>query len=667
MWTTFFCGCVLVLLVLYIPGLIQLLAAKCKAAHAVVFAPILSIFESSIVGVIFGFVGVSVSGAMLIGVVMGVAVAISCLLCVFKKRDSKKYRDLFSGSEISWKNISLYVLFAVLVVGYYFVRTLDGPESFVQEFDNAFHLNLIQAFSESGRYSVLQATTFPALPIQPLADLSYYPAAWHVLAAVCGNALGASAQMAENFTNTVLLSVVFPVSMCSFVSIVFRETPKVVPYCGLFVLAFAAFPWGFLVAGPLYSNLAAFAVLPAVMYCFISMLNGASRREAAARFVLLIIGVATLAIMQPNAVFTAVVILVPYCVVKIFLHFKAIEQPAKGVVFSVGFLVISLLVWTALRHVGMFQSVVNYTWIPYATMQQAIFDFLDLGYRNAVAQPFLAGLVLVGMGYLLYVRQNRWLICGYAFFFVAFLSAAATYSGFHGSFFSGFWYNDVDRLAACAVLVMVLFSGVGLYAVISIFLECVKRAWGANGSKRAVSVCFSLLCAGLVFAPNHILAGMGDVVTSIGSREARLSELATTEVSLTKDEIEFVSEVVNMIGKDAKVANFSFDGSVFAYTTNGLNTLSRHYFSAYNGNLDLLQEGLNEVSWNTEVQQAVRDSGVEYVLLLDADSGEESTIYQAFLDKDDWRGLTSIKEYTPGFNLVLSEGDMRLYEIEPVG
>lgn len=666
MWMTFFCGALIALFLLYVPGFIQLFAAKFRATYAIVLAPVVSIFELCVIGTGLGVLGVSVEGSILIGVTVGLSIVVSCLIFLIKGRDSIKYRDLISGSDISWKNVFFYVLFAILVTGYFFVRTLDGPESFVQEFDNAFHLNLIQAFMESGRYSVLQATTFPTLPLLPWSDFSYYPAGWHVLAAVCGNALGVSAQMSENFVNTVLLSSVFPVSMCAFTSAVFKKNSKIVSYCGLFVLAFAAFPWGFLVAGPLYSNFAAFVILPAVMYCFIDMLSCTSIKQLVPRFILLLIAIVVLVMVQPNAVFTAIVILTPYCMLKIFLRYKSSNKATKGMLLAIAFLIVVTLIWIVLRHIGTFQGVVNYSWIPYASMTQATFDFLDLGYRNATAQVLLAFLVLAGILYILYKKQNRWLIGGYLFFFVAFLSAAATSTGFHGSFFSGFWYNDVDRLAACAVLVMILFAGAGFYALVSIILLCIKKAWGSDGSRRVATVCLSVLCVGLVFAPNHILAGVGDVQTSMGSRDARLAELATTAVCLTKEEEDFISEVVSLIGEDAKVANFAFDGSVFAYSTGGLNTLSKHYFSASAGDLNIIQEHLNEISSNKEVQEAVNNLKVKYVILLDTGEGGDNSVYQSFLNKSDWRGITSINDETPGFKVVLAEGDMRLYEIESV-
>lgn len=666
MWTTFFLGAVVVFAVLYLPGFIQLLSIKRKAALALVCAPIISLFELCIVGIILGLLGIATSGTALIFSLVGITIVVSVIGIVGSRKSEAAFLSLFRSSELAWKNIALYMGLSIVIIGYYFVRTLDGPESFVQEFDNAFHLNLIHAFIESGRFSVLQATTFPTLPIQPWDNIAYYPAAWHVIAAVCGDALNVSAEMAENFTNTIFLSVVFPTSMCAFISAVLKNNKRIIPLCGLFVCAFAAFPWGFLVAGPLYSNMAAFALVPAVMFCFVKAIEGAGlSSNTLCLGILTILGIAVLGMTQPNAVFTAVVILTPYCMVQIYNHWNSKSEKIKGYIFAAIFLLFVIFVWTALRHLGMFQGVVNYSWHPYASMQQAIFDFLDLGYRNATAQLLLAVLVLTGVLYLLYKKAQRWLLAGYLFFFVAFLSAAATVSGFHGSFFSGFWYNDVDRIAACAVLIMIIFAGVGLYALVSLLLKVIQSAWGL-GNKRVVTICISLLFMGLIFAPNHILAGMGDVSTSIGSREARLAELATTEVCLTKDEERFVSEVTELIGEDAAVANFSFDGSVFTYATNDLNVLTRHYFSSDSGDMGTIQKHLNEIAYNDEVQEAVKRTNAEYVLLLDVNDSGDNSVYSAFLDENDWKGITSITDTTPGFKVVLSEGDMRLYEIEPI-
>lgn len=667
MWLTFFCGVLIVFVVLYLPGFVQLFVAKRSAIIALACAPIVSIFELCIIGIVFGLWGITVSGISLAAVLSVVSIVVAIISFLRVKRNSIKYLDLLHDTNILWRNILLYICLSVIIIGYFFVRTLDGPESFVQEFDNAFHLNLIHAFMESGRFSVLQATTFPTIPLQAWGDISYYPAAWHVVAAVCGDIMGISAEMSENCTNVVFLAAVLPISMCVFVSTVFKDKKAIIPFCGLFVLAFAAFPWGFLVAGPLYSNLAAFSLLPGVMFCFMRFVFSVKKEKCSTNLicwlVLVVIGIVLLIMTQPNAVFTAIVILTPFCMVQIFNYWSTKKEALKGYFFAFGFCGFVCLVWVLCRHLGMFQGVVNYSWQPYATLPQAIFDYLDLGYRNAIAQLLLAALVLFGILHIMYKKQRRWLIASYLFFFVAFLSAAATTTGFHGSLFSGFWYNDVDRIAASAVLIMILFAGEGLYALIEFISNVAKSAWG-NGSKNILSVLISALCVGLIFAPNHILAGKGDVATSIGSREARLAELATTEVCLTQEEEDFVTEVVSLIGEDAKVANFSFDGSVFTYATNDLNILTRHYFSSSSGDMSIIQKGLCDLSVNCEVQEAVRNIGVEYVLLLDADDKGDNSIYSAFLDEDDWKGITSISKDTSGFTLILAEGDMRLYQID---
>ena len=63
------------------------------------------------------------------------------------------------------------------------------------------------------------------------------------------------------------------------------------------------------------------------------------------------------------------------------------------------------------------------------------------------------------------------------------------------------------------------------------------------------------------------------------------------------------------------------------------------------------------------VQQAVSDFGAEYLLLLDYQNENGSGMYSGGYDASDWQGVLSVTDETPGFEVVLSEGDMRLYRI----
>lgn len=79
---------------------------------------------------------------------------------------------------------------------------------------------------------------------------------------------------------------------------------------------------------------------------------------------------------------------------------------------------------------------------------------------------------------------------------------------------------------------------------------------------------------------------------------------------------------------------------------------------------EVIRTRLCDIAESEEVARAVEDAGARYVLMLDDKSGEDRTVLSLRYSEDKWRGIESITEETPGFKLVLSEGDMRLYQIE---
>lgn len=666
MWMTFIVGVAFALLLLYLPGIMQLYCFGQKGGSALAYAPFISLAEYVLFGLAFGLAGVSITW---IGVVLPVFVFSLAMIVVFflfwKKRGKKPPATDTVSFRIEPKNLLLYIALGCLFTLYLFIMPLNGPESFVQEFDNAYHLNVIQAFVESGRFSILQATTFPTLPLQVGGDLSYYPAAWHILCALSADALSVSVAMSENIVNAALLAFVYPVCMCAFVSKIFERKPEIIPYGSVCVSAFAAFPWGFMVAGPLYSNMAAFMLLPAIMCCFICMIDTHSKHERVVLAVSLMLGIICLAATQPNAVFTAIIILCPWCMVRIWRYYSEKNAAKKGIVLALVFLLLVVLVWVGCRHLSLFISIVNYSWHPYASLPQACFDYVDLGYRNATSQILLSITVLVGIVFALVKKHFRWLLVSYVFFGIAYVSAAASLPIGLGSLLSGYWYNDVDRIAACAVLTMVPLASLGLFAIVQLFVKLAEFAWG-NLAGRTLKLILVIIFCAVVFAPNFILAGRGDMAMSLGNRYDRLQELATTARSLDDDEQAFLEKVQQLLEDEeyGKIANFPFDGSVYAFSSQGLETLYKHHFSSNNSNNVILQEGLSNYSSDEKVRNAADALGVEYVLLLDSNNSNEPTIYQSFLREKDWSGITSISDDTPGFEIVLADGDMRLYRIE---
>ena len=128
-----------------------------------------------------------------------------------------------------------------------------------------------------------------------------------------------------------------------------------------------------------------------------------------------------------------------------------------------------------------------------------------------------------------------------------------------------------------------------------------------------------------------------------------------------------MNEVVGLVGEDALVINQPNDGSFYAYGQNGLRTYYRK-FNGY-GNVpethesNYLRDHLSAVSTDEHVRDILRELDAHYVLIL-----ARGTIASAFVAGQywpgAWMGIDSITDDTPGFEIVLQQGDMRLYRID---
>lgn len=656
MWLIFFVGVVIYAAILYIPGFVQLRSVGIGRNSAFSCAPLVSLAELSLLGVVFGLFAIPISG---LGIVSALFV-LTLTIATFIKAANVGMHKIFSlpsleHIDIDLKNVLLYLGAGLGITGFLFLKTLDGPESYVQMFDNGFHLNLIAAFADTSRYSVLQSTIFPITPLEPMGDLAFYPSLWHVSAAVVANFLGITAAMAQNISLFVLCGMVLPVGMCAFLSEVFSRKKEIVPFGSVLVLSFATFPWGFLVAGPLYSNFASFALLPSVMFCFLCLIKyGFGKKRF---FLLFLLGCVVLLFAQPNAIFTAIAILTPYVMHRIIENnpIKRISAPMVATLFF--FAVIGL--WIGLWSLS--SGTVSYYHTPYANPIQALIDYFDLGGRNSVAQIPLALLILTGVIFSIHQKEYRWFLPSLVFFAIAFVIAASTSGASIETLLSGFWYNDVDRILAAAFFTMMPLASLGLFAVSEIVRKVFTASWGRENRKTVYGFVLASFLI-LNFLPNFILAGNGDITTAFGARYERLEELARDAKCLTDDEVSFISKCQEIADTDSSmIVNFPADGSVFAYATNNANTLYRHFFEEKD--YEVISKHLSDVTTNAEVRNAVHDINLGYVLILDSAEDQESTIYKEHIKEEDWKGITGITKNTPGFTLLLSENGMEFYKI----
>ena len=369
---------------------------------------------------------------------------------------------------------------------------------------------------------------------------------------------------------------------------------------------------------------------------------------------------------QPNVVFTFAILVIPVFISQIDRWYsgKHIWRIRVAVV------IIGLAAWIVLRNLPLFSDVVSNEWDPYVDGNgfQAFFDYLSLGFRNSVAQPELSVLVVIGIVYALCNRRGSFFLPAYCFFAVAyFFVAMYDPKNVVGSFFSGFWYNDADRIAACGAIAALPLACLGLYSLVC-FVEKVIRQFYDAYSARTASVAAFVAILFLIFMPNHILPGRGEVRTALGDRAERLEALATYDGALTREELAFLQDCKSVVG-DEGVLNNPYDGSAFAYATAGLDVYFKSFWSI-NNSVDAnmapwqITRWLYLISDKPAVRDAVEALGMRYVLVLDSSESPNPTIYHFFTYKEgQWQGIMNITDDTPCFEVVLAEGDMRLYRI----
>lgn len=360
--------------------------------------------------------------------------------------------------------------------------------------------------------------------------------------------------------------------------------------------------------------------------------------------------------------------------------------------------------WLAVFNVPMIQAVASFDWPATKTLPQALREVGLLMFRFASFNGLLALFVWVGVFLTMRRRRWTWVSCSFGLLCALYV-VAQTVDGPVKALLTGFWYTDSLRLAAAAAIFAMPLAALGLATVARWIAALLARLMGRLRKRRAgrpeapassqtssrpgplrAIVGAALLAAFLVTSfgvsvPVNLgpLQHLGpddqwfEPTTGMGAVVRSLSEMTNgaNTPKLSDDERDFIRQVQAVVADDSPIANLPFDGSAWAFGAMGLNDYYR-YIGTYGvegetSESRLIRRHLDEYAANDAVRDAVDKLGIRYVLQLDQGAPVPKTSDESFLhavgDGFDWSGLASIDDDTPGFTPVLSEGDMRLYEI----
>lgn len=688
MWASFIVSTILCIILLYLPGTLVMRTLRLPSYLSVALAPALSILLYVVVCIVLIAAGTITPTWLLVTASLVFGLALLGLTAVLKRvvpswRNCADDSGAFAAETkpFTCGAIALYVIVAVAIGAIYFLHCMSAPDAYIQANDNIAHLGQLRVFDETGIYNPLGVSyyydSYGAASAPFPGESSFYPSAWHVIGAMVMSISGASVAMVANVVNFAFSFVVFPVSMAALLLSALSDR-RAVLLGSLGVVVVSAYPWGMLTYGPLYPNLAAFAIVPAVLAVGLrGLAPDVKKRDRVVACFSFAAGLAAVAFLQPNAVFTVGVWLAPYLVWKASrLAFvcpwtrdrKALWQA----LFGVGAVLLIVGAWIAARNLPMLQTVLGIDWDSLASKRQTVVDIATFALVKAPAQPLVALLVFIGVLTTILEKRNRWLSVSLLVISVLFFFCQSS-NGFLDAFLTGFWYGDQYRLGAMLAMAAIPLYAIGLSSVFGLLMRLFQVLVSGGQDRRlncAVSLALVLLLAGSVIYPGFEIKGCFEVNTAFEYIKTNVGRLYNEKAlrHMSAKEVDFIEQVKQQIGTDQLVLNEPFDGSVYSFGAEGLPMYYRQV-KGYGSEGETEQSKeirlhLNEIESNRAVQEAVRETGAKYVLVLDQGNTEKQPNRHGGYREEQWLGIESITDDTLGFQVVLADDDMRLYRID---
>jgi len=670
MWVQLFLAIALSIVLLYVPGMLAAMPFSREWSVAIALAPLATTCMYSLLSIVLGNFGLYTTWLALFApaTLLGMT---AFLLARWRGRGELDGKSLVEDLKV----LLPYVLFGAVVCLVYFIKPLDGPASFAAKTDNTYHLNLIAHMVRSGDWSMLHATIYDV----PGGSGTYYPAAWHLVPAMLCQMLNCPVSLAANALNAALVAVVIPASTYCFMhTLLGDENPFALRLGAILPLAFAVYPWQ-LIMETKYPFLFGMPALVVALSLLVSLCEDALARQfnrGHGKLMPLFIALCAGALAHPSTLFSFGLLLIPYIVWSIWRASTAKGSPKltclRGVLLSSLFLAFAAAIWTFCYNLPSMASITSWAFDPYASVTLAVTEAGLLGFKNIPPEILLAVFVWLGVAYSIYRPRYFWLTVSFGVACAQFVLGAIS-DGWLTHFLTGFWYCDYKRLATMASIMALPLAALGLEMCVrfcqKVFVLLTHPETDERDRRFAqVTVPLIALFAAalIVFYPSFKLPGSSHKTpTAFGRISKELTDWNSCKkvdyAVLSEEEMAFLEKVKELVG-DEVVLNVPGDGSVFAYAEYDINVRFRRYGPFNSENDVLIRTDLSSLAANPEVYETVEQSGARYVLLLDQNPGETSTYFNNF-NMGAWSGFLSIDEQTPGLVLVLSEGDMALYEI----
>ena len=689
-----FLASIAALILLYLPGYFLFRAIRCTRLVSLIAAPIASLAPYGLLPVLYYNMGIECNLATIVLLPLVVYLAAFIISCKSAGEGSTTVLGLVQPTGVwralnakgdaprDWAVLALYVFCGIVACSVMFVAALGAPDAFFSRYDNQTHLNVAQAFIDSGQWSSLHAGRYLAsLPNQtpyPTAS-GFYPATFHALIALIFLLSGVKVTIATNALVAVCAAVVFPDGMYLIIRTLFPDNRVVVLAGALVTVGFSTYPWFFALKGPTFPQMLAFAVMVAFIGLIINWLEqGVVKQKLPGFIVFAAVSFISLTFAHTNALFTAFVFLAAYgghYIWRAVRSSQAIPDGQKNrrlAIYITCYLVAIAVFWAFCLTTPILHSVVGYVHREHMTISQALVSLVTL--RMGMSSIQFAMVACSIAGAVVCIRRRMfWPLIPVLYMCIAYFFTRWSIDPFT-TIFAGLWYSLPYRAGECLCLYLMPVASLGLAWI----CETATGFFAKRGGKipllssypQLAGAIIVLLLVCVTFPTSTVTIGGRTFHPSFASMHMHLERIYAQDENRVygAEEVAFVDKALELIPEGALVVNSPNDGSLFAYGVNHMNT----YFRAsavkhMSDEATIIRKRLIEYTTNADVRKALETADANYVLLLDQGVAYEDLIklpqfYEK--NKDQYRGIDDIRDDTPGFTVLLAEGDMRLYRID---
>lgn len=697
MWGTFACAFVVGIVVLYMPGYLLLRALRFGRLASVCCAPVVALLAYPLLGVVYERIGVFATWATVCVPVVAVCLVAWVVSLAARRRGARRLPSATlvpepeaggmpparrDGALVLW-----YVVAGLAVGIALFASRLSSPDAIFQWVDTVHHLSQVRNYLDSGSWSMFEVNMYRGAgegAFNPYGPGAFYPSTWHCVAAIMAGATGASVPIATNAAILAFSSVVYPLSTLFAVRALFPHDVRAAFLAPAVALLCSAFPWGFSYAGPLYPNLAGMSAAPiALGLGAVVVRHGPPRRDRVRAFVLLIVSLVPLALAHPNVPFSVALALAPAAVAfathpinRASFDVPPAARRAAKAACAVAAAAAVAAVWYLLFTAPFLHDVVWFEWDAFRPPASAALAAVFADFRETVPNIVFGALAIAGCAVVARRRESVWVVASFALA-VAVYVAAASGEGLLKHVLAGFWYTDFYRIGATVLLVAVPLAASGLSALAgAVFRAAVRRRHGLSDEGAAPRLAAASTAGCLIAVVALQIAPVWPALSphapgaaSVASPNSQALVAASSiqgrytygpPAVYDAEERAFVRKVIEAVGDDGPILNDPNDGTMYAYGADGLDVVFRYFYGETPDATDdgrIVRLGLADIASDQRVREAVERMGARYVIQLD----RNPSLFT--YNPGEWVGIDAVADDTPGFELVLAEGDMRLYRI----